>query len=69
MPWSSVLGKEAEIHSFGIIGRGFGLLEFSFAFIMTRRYFAPDLGIEGGIITLSDAEAQHAIRVMRVQNG
>ena len=36
---------------------------------MTRRYFVPDLPLRGGLVTLSGAEAQHAIRVMRVQSG
>ena len=36
---------------------------------MTRRYFVPDLPITGGLISLPDAEAQHAVRVMRVQVG
>ncbi len=36
---------------------------------MTRRYFVPDLPPNGGPISLPDAEAQHAIRVMRVQVG
>jgi 16S rRNA (uracil1498-N3)-methyltransferase len=36
---------------------------------MTRRYFVPDLPPHGGLVTLSDHEAQHAVRVMRVQVG
>jgi 16S rRNA (uracil1498-N3)-methyltransferase len=33
---------------------------------MTRRYFVPELAV-AGLISLSTEEAQHAIRVMRVQ--
>ncbi len=36
---------------------------------MTRRYFVPDLPILGGLVSLPEAEAQHASRVMRVQVG
>lgn len=36
---------------------------------MTRRYFVPDLPQTGGLVALPDSEAQHAIRVMRVQIG
>lgn len=36
---------------------------------MTRRYYVPDLRIGGGPLSLPDAEAQHAVRVMRVQVG
>ena len=36
---------------------------------MTRRYFVPKLPAQGGPIDLPDAEAQHAVRVMRVQVG
>jgi 16S rRNA (uracil1498-N3)-methyltransferase len=36
---------------------------------MTRRYFLPDLPESGGGVMLPDSEAQHAIRVMRVQVG
>lgn len=36
---------------------------------MTRRYFVPDLPISGGLVSLSEAESQHASRVMRVQVG
>ena len=36
---------------------------------MTRRYYFPELPPAGGLVTLSDAEAQHATRVMRVQSG
>ena len=34
---------------------------------MTRRYFLPSLPLGGGIVELPDTEAQHAVRVMRVQ--
>ena len=36
---------------------------------MTRRYYLPDLPSHGGIVSLTDAEFQHAVRVMRVQVG
>lgn len=36
---------------------------------MTRRYFIPDLPVVGGLVSLPEAEAQHASRVMRVQVG
>ena len=36
---------------------------------MTRRYFVSELPSRGGHIQLPDAEAQHAVRVMRVQVG
>ena len=36
---------------------------------MTRRYFVSDLPHSGGVIRLPDSEAQHALRVMRVQVG
>ena len=36
---------------------------------MTRRYFVPDLPLLGGLVSLPEAEAQHASRVMRVQVG
>ena len=36
---------------------------------MTRRYFVSDLPVSGGRVMLPDTEAQHAIRVMRVQVG
>lgn len=36
---------------------------------MTRRYFVPELPSRGGHIPLPDAEAQHAVRVMRIQVG
>jgi 16S rRNA (uracil1498-N3)-methyltransferase len=36
---------------------------------MTRRYFVPDLPFLGGLVSLPEAEAQHASRVMRVQVG
>ena len=36
---------------------------------MTRRYFHADLPTSGGPVTISDAEGQHAVRVMRVQVG
>lgn len=36
---------------------------------MTRRYFVPDLPPLGGRVSLPEAEAQHATRVMRVQVG
>lgn len=36
---------------------------------MTRRYFVPDLPILGGLVSLPEAEALHASRVMRVQVG
>lgn len=36
---------------------------------MTRRYFVPELPDSGGRIALSAAEAQHAIRVMRIEVG
>ncbi|TWT83827.1 Ribosomal RNA small subunit methyltransferase E [Planctomycetes bacterium CA13] len=36
---------------------------------MTRRYYCPRLPPSGGETSLADAEAQHAIRVMRVQIG
>ncbi len=36
---------------------------------MTRRYYVSELLAEGGLIELSPAEAQHAIRVMRVVVG
>lgn len=34
---------------------------------MTRRYYVPDIAINGGELRLPDDEAQHAVRVMRVQ--
>ncbi|NND98276.1 MAG: 16S rRNA (uracil(1498)-N(3))-methyltransferase [Pirellulaceae bacterium] len=34
---------------------------------MTRRYYVPELPPEGGLVSLSDTEAQHALRVMRAQ--
>lgn len=36
---------------------------------MTRRYFAPELATSNSLIGLPTEEAQHAIRVMRVQAG
>ena len=36
---------------------------------MTRRYYVSELPAEGGTVELSPAEAQHAIRVMRVAVG
>ena len=36
---------------------------------MTRRYYHPELPSAGGLIQLSDDEAQHAFRVMRVKAG
>ena len=36
---------------------------------MTRRYFAPDLLEQHGTLALSDDEARHAARVMRLQPG
>jgi 16S rRNA (uracil1498-N3)-methyltransferase len=36
---------------------------------MTRRYYHPDLPPDGGRICLSEAEHQHAAKVMRVQVG
>ncbi|MCG8650386.1 MAG: 16S rRNA (uracil(1498)-N(3))-methyltransferase [Pirellulales bacterium] len=36
---------------------------------MTRRYFLPELPLAGGRVSLPENEAQHAIRVMRVQAG
>lgn len=36
---------------------------------MTRRYYVPDLPRSGGLIALSEAEAAHALRVMRVKQG
>lgn len=36
---------------------------------MTRRYYHPELPSAGGLIQLTDDEAQHAIRVMRVKAG
>lgn len=36
---------------------------------MTRRYYVPDLPIDGGPLALPDEEAQHAARVMRVSPG
>ncbi|EMI18275.1 Ribosomal RNA small subunit methyltransferase E [Rhodopirellula maiorica SM1] len=36
---------------------------------MTRRYYCSNLPSNGGSIVLADAEAQHAIRVMRVKTG
>jgi len=36
---------------------------------MTRRYFAPELPVAGGNLTLSETESQHALRVMRVGVG
>lgn len=36
---------------------------------MTRRYYCSNLPSNGGNIVLVDAEAQHAIRVMRVKTG
>jgi 16S rRNA (uracil1498-N3)-methyltransferase len=36
---------------------------------MTRRYYAPDLPADGGVVVLSPEESQHAIRVMRVEVG
>jgi 16S rRNA (uracil1498-N3)-methyltransferase len=36
---------------------------------MTRRYYVPDLPGQGGHVSLPDAEAQHAVRVMRLQAG
>jgi 16S rRNA (uracil1498-N3)-methyltransferase len=36
---------------------------------MTRRYYVPDLPPAGGAVQLPSAEAQHAIRVMRVSAG
>lgn len=36
---------------------------------MTRRYYVPDLPARGGPVSLPDAEAQHAVRVMRLQVG
>ncbi len=37
--------------------------------LMTRRYFVPDLPPHGGSVALPGSEAQHAVRVMRVQMG
>ena len=34
---------------------------------MTRRYFVPNLPLGGGIVELPAVEAQHAVRVMRIQ--
>ena len=36
---------------------------------MTRRYFVPNLASGGRIIELPEAEARHALRVMRIQPG
>ena len=36
---------------------------------MTRRYYHPDLPPDGGRVSLSEAEHQHAVKVMRVQVG
>lgn len=36
---------------------------------MTRRYYAPELPLEGGFVPLPGAEAQHASRVMRAAVG
>lgn len=36
---------------------------------MTNRYFVPELARTAGPVELPDAEAQHAIRVMRVRTG
>jgi len=36
---------------------------------MTRRYYAPELPVAGGNLTLSEAESRHALRVMRVDVG
>lgn len=36
---------------------------------MTQRYFVPDLPAGGGLVSLSEAEARHAVRVMRIDPG
>lgn len=36
---------------------------------MTRRYYAPELPVAGGNLTLSESESRHALRVMRVDVG
>ena len=36
---------------------------------MTRRYYCPDLPVQGGPVVLGESESQHAIRVMRLQVG
>lgn len=36
---------------------------------MTRRYFATHLPVQGGLVSLDDAETHHAINVMRIRSG
>ena len=36
---------------------------------MTRRYFAPQLPAQGGMVSLDEAETHHAIHVMRIREG
>ena len=36
---------------------------------MTRRYYVPELPVAGGLVAIGDAEAEHALRVMRIRVG
>ena len=41
----------------------------AFSDSLTRRYYVPDLPLSGGLCELPPEEAQHALRVMRIQVG